>query len=82
MDQRWLSVKEAAKYCGYKSADYFRKVAQEFRIPRYGPNGNRYDRADLDEWMIAPWCFMVQDNKSRRKPGEYKCIHSVLEMGY
>jgi hypothetical protein len=58
-DQRWMNNKQAAKYCGYESAEHFRHVVREHRVPRHGPANNRYDRFELDEWMMNSRYFMI-----------------------
>jgi predicted DNA-binding transcriptional regulator AlpA len=57
IERRWLNVKQAAEYCGYDSPNHFRKLAQDYDVPRHGPHGNRYDKYELDEWMVNPRSF-------------------------
>ena len=57
IEHRWFNTKQAAEYCGYYSPNYFRKLAQDYDVPRYGPHGNRYDKYELDDWMVVPRCF-------------------------
>jgi predicted DNA-binding transcriptional regulator AlpA len=58
-EQRWLNLKQAAEYCGYRKPDFFRQLVREYMIPRRGPNRNRYDRFELDEWMRNPQYFIA-----------------------
>jgi len=55
-----------------------RRVAAEYRLPRYGPARNRWDRYDLDAWMQDPEVFRRRDvvsaalgGRRRRRPGEW-----------
>ena len=57
IEHRWFNAKQAAEYCGYDSPNHFRKLAQDHDVPRHGPHGNRYDKYELDEWMVTPRCF-------------------------
>lgn len=54
----YYSLKEAAKYCGYRSTSHFRELVREYRIPAKGPRGNRYAEADLDLFMEYPGAFL------------------------
>lgn len=62
---KYLNVKQAAKYCGY-SHIYFARIMDDYQIPRYGPKRNRLKQSDLDEWMSNPQVFAVVDDKEGR----------------
>ncbi len=72
MISRWLTARQAAEYCGYNVA-HFRRLAKEYKIPRYGPGKNRYDRLELDEWMRNPEYFLPTrvPTVRRRHPGQF-----------
>lgn len=53
----YLTLKEAAQYCGY-SARQFRRHVEQFSIPAKGPRRNRFCVADLDAWMDNPSVFL------------------------
>jgi hypothetical protein len=62
----YLSLTAAAAHCDY-SPSRFRVLAREYAIPTYGPSGNRYKVADLDEWMRDCGAFKVKvQGRSRR----------------
>lgn len=65
----YLSLAEAAKYCGYKSAKHFWSLLRQCDVPRYGPNENRYRVADLDDWMQNPKVFKKRPVPRRRAGG-------------
>ncbi len=71
---RWLKMHEAAEYCGYARNTFF-KIVRDYKIPRFGPKNNRFDRWLLDEWMRDPHCFLRKDEVIRarrcRKPGSF-----------
>jgi hypothetical protein len=74
---RWLNSKQAAAYCGYESYNHFRELTREYKVPRHGPNENRFDRLELDEWMQNPQIFIVAAQRgytSRRRPGEFRPV--------
>ena len=58
-ERRWLTLREAAKHCGY-SPKTFRKHVKEYEIPRHGPEGKRFDIYELDEWMRNPYVFILK----------------------
>ena len=55
----YVNFKQAAQYCGYKP-DAFRKLISGYKLPKYGPNGNRYKLSDLDRFMEDPSEFSQQ----------------------
>lgn len=57
----------AAAYCGY-STDHFRRLAKKYNLKPVGPNGTRYARADLDEFMMNPTKFKPETNPKGRTP--------------
>lgn len=63
----FMNLLSAAAYCGY-SADHFRRLAKKFRLIPVGPNGTRYARADLDDWMINPSKFKPETSSKDRTP--------------
>jgi hypothetical protein len=79
-DQRWMNTRQAAMYCGYESADHFRQLANEKRVPRHGPGNNRYDRFELDEWMMNPRCFVVDQRTAvaRGRNRAFVPIHCMV----
>lgn len=64
-EQRWLTAKQAAHYCGYSSVSYFLKLVRKYNIPKYGPKKNRFDKFDLDEWMRNPDIFISPSGRQR-----------------
>lgn len=70
----FLTLKESAKYCGYKY-DTFKKIAREYNLPRYGPNRSKLSQVDLDSFMVDPTSFMSVRrfiSSERRKPRKIK----------
>jgi hypothetical protein len=61
---RWLKSEEAATYCGF-SLDHFTTLARRYHLPKHGPGNKRFDRSELDRWMLEPQCFVI--SPSRRK---------------
>ena len=55
----FLNAKDAASYCGY-TYTHFSRIRAEYKIPRHGPNNNRYAQGDLDRWMQEPRCFLTE----------------------
>lgn len=64
----FFNLTEAAGYCGYKSADAFRRVLKEYSVPRHGPMNNRYAKSVLDAWMSNPSAFKAEPQTRRRTP--------------
>lgn len=56
----FLNAKDAAAYCCF-TYTHFARLRATYRLPRYGPNRNRYAQADLEKWMKDPTCFMNED---------------------
>ncbi|MCL5406280.1 MAG: hypothetical protein M1398_06120, partial [Deltaproteobacteria bacterium] len=78
IDSPWLSAVSAAKYLDY-SPRQFRDVAKRYEIPRHGPSGNRYDRAELDEFMRDPTCFKISRlARIPRSLGRFQVEDSLL----
>ena len=67
IQQRWLTFKQAAHYCGYHSVNHFRSIVKDYNIPRHGPRHNRFDRFELDEWMKNPDIFLSYNHLIKRK---------------
>lgn len=65
--QEWFTLKEAAAYCRY-SPSRFRVLVREYQIPRGGPEGSRFKRANLDIFMESPEAFKqtVYTGRGRR----------------
>lgn len=63
MEGPYFTPKAAGEYCGY-SAKTFRRLAREYRLPRYGPGHARFSASDLDRWMQNPFEF-IQPKQSR-----------------
>ncbi|WP_408022336.1 helix-turn-helix domain-containing protein [Solidesulfovibrio sp.] len=63
----YLTLTEAAKYCGYQPRR-FRDLVREYSIPRRGPAGNRFSQSDLDAFMHVPVTFLVPGQKIERAP--------------
>lgn len=61
----YLNVKQAAAYLGY-GVSTFREYARRGNLPRYGPKGNRFRRADLDAFMADPFAFSSPVQVRRR----------------
>lgn len=73
METRWLNSAEAAAYCGYSRSTFMKNV-RRYKIPRYGPKHNRFDRWDLDAWMQDPNVFLRKNYVlpwRRRAPGDF-----------
>jgi hypothetical protein len=78
IDSPWLSMADAARYCGYSVA-HFRDLAKKFEIPTKGQHDNRFNANDLDMWMEEPKCFKANTVRtSRRRTGKFK-IHDVMQ---
>lgn len=70
----FLTLKESAKYCGYKY-DTFKKIAREYSLPRYGPNRSKLSQVDLDSFMVDPTRFVSMSrlaSNKRHKPIKIK----------
>lgn len=66
----FVTLREAAKFCGYKY-DSFKKIAQEYKIPKYGPKRTKLSTVDLERFMVEPTLFMSSSDAQRgrnRKP--------------
>jgi hypothetical protein len=61
----YYDLKQAARYCGYRSAAYFGQLVRDYRVPRRGPNGTRYAESDLDLFMQDPKSFMPARRKKQ-----------------
>lgn len=73
-DQGYLSLQEAAKYCGY-TPKYFSRLTCEFRIPKYGPRATRFKRIDLDFFMENPTFFQSPEAHLHvRAPGQFTAL--------
>lgn len=55
--QEFMNVKTAAGYCGYNDK-YFGKLAAKYKIPRHGPNRNKFKRSELEIFMREPETFI------------------------
>jgi len=62
----YLPLSEAALFCGY-SEKYFRRLAKEYEIPRYGPHKNRFKAMDLHEFMNNPRAFQSPRRRMSRQ---------------
>ena len=69
---KYLNTKKAAEFCGYNHI-YFSKLMELYKIPRYGPKRNRFKQSDIEDWMMSPELFNVDndsesnENRSFRK---------------
>ena len=61
----FLTLKQAAAYCGY-APETFRRKIKEYDFPRRGPEKNRYAQSDLDTFMVNPELYRHQPAKDRR----------------
>lgn len=69
--QGYLSLQEAAEYCGYLPK-YFSRLSREYNLPKYGPKVNRFKRIDLDFFMSNPTYFQRPEAQSQfRMPGNF-----------
>lgn len=79
IDSPWMNARQAANYCGYSGPKYFKKLADEYEIPRYGPSRNRYHRNDLDTWLRS---FAERGKSSayfrRSKAKPFTPLHNVI----
>lgn len=72
--QGYLSLQEAAEYCGYMPK-YFARLCREYSIPKYGPKGTRFKRIDLDFFMENPTFFQNPEAHSHiRAPGQFTAL--------
>ncbi len=66
--QGYLRASEAAEYIGY-SVRHFRRLVEQYSIPAFGPELNRFKPADLDTFMENPHAFIssrhVRPNRRR-----------------
>jgi hypothetical protein len=62
MDDKFLTTKKAAEFCGYNHI-YFGRLMEIYKIPRYGPKRNRFKVSDLEEWMRRPEIFNIEEDK-------------------
>jgi excisionase family DNA binding protein len=69
----FLTPKEAARYCGYETST-FRRLAKDYRIPKYGPGAARYATSDLDEWMQNVFVFINVSSRQMERSGFKKII--------
>lgn len=52
--QRWLSIDQAATYCGLSAKSLSRAVARSELTPSTAVRGKRiFDRRQLDAWMMS-----------------------------
>ena len=59
---------QAAEFCGYAQS-YFSKLLRKYDIPKFGPKGNRFDRATLLKFMENPDGFRRRETaKTARIP--------------
>lgn len=58
------TTQSAASYLDY-NYDYFRTLVKKFRIPRCGPNKNRFAQSDLDAFMADPQCFLEKPTEAK-----------------
>jgi predicted DNA-binding transcriptional regulator AlpA len=63
----FMTLKQAAEYCGYAPATFRRKL-REYDLPRHGPEQNRFARSVLDNWMQNPEVFRKVQPNRKRKP--------------
>jgi hypothetical protein len=51
----WMTAEQAAKYLGCESVKAFQKVATRQSIPKHylSARAPRYNRAELDAWLIS-----------------------------
>lgn len=71
IDPAYLNLKSAATLLGV-SATSFRRWADKYDIPRYGPHQNLYKRSDLHWFMENPYAFLAQrPARTRRRRGGF-----------
>jgi predicted DNA-binding transcriptional regulator AlpA len=64
----YLTMKEAAEFCGYAPAT-FRRTVKAYRINRYGPKQNKFSQPELESWMQNPEGLSDEQRiTSTRKP--------------
>lgn len=78
IDSPWLTLPEAAAYLRF-SPRYFRDIATKYEIPRHGPDKNRFNKYELDEWIDEPNRFKQTTAKLTRRKEGYK-IHNLFCM--
>lgn len=70
MDTPFLTTEEAAQYVRY-SVVQFKRHVEAYRIPSYGPQGNRFRRDELDAWMENPGAFKRKVVAPKRRAGGF-----------
>lgn len=64
----YFTFKQAAAYLGYGEST-FREYVRTCSIPRCGPRGNRFRKADLDAFMENPFVFASPVRVRRPRSG-------------
>ena len=64
MREEFFNVKTAAAYCGY-SDKYYGKLASKRKVPRHGPQRNKFKRSELDLFMREPETFTRVHRETR-----------------
>lgn len=71
IEPAYLNLKSAATLLGV-SVTSFRRWAERYAIPRYGPHQNMYKRADLHWFMENPYAFLAtRPERTRRRRGGF-----------
>src|SRR5450432_761069 len=69
VSRRLLTTKEAAEYCGFKTAGAIRKLLLEGRLKPVGKRGGRgtwmFDRADLDAFLGGAGSGSLAEDRQR-----------------
>lgn len=63
----FLRFRAAAEYCGY-TEHTFRRIMQDFDVPKHGPARTRFAQSVLDAFMENPDAFRKDTRTRRRKP--------------
>jgi excisionase family DNA binding protein len=52
---QWMTSAEAARHLGYKTTEGFNALVNRQELPRHCVSGRtyRYNRAELDEWLLG-----------------------------
>jgi hypothetical protein len=70
---KYLSTKKAAEFCGYNHI-YFGKLMDLYKIPRYGPKRNRFKVSDLEDWMMSPELFKIDNDSEPRENRSFRKV--------
>lgn len=79
VDTPYFTTEEAALYVRY-SVQRFKRYVEAAKIPTYGPQGNRFRRDDLDEWMENPNAFKRSNHSPCRRGVRLRSLPTGPQM--